>query len=394
MNSGTLGESNLDALIDEIFDRALDVPGSHRSVYLDEACGDNVGLRARVERLLAFCDDPPSMLDGALSADLWKPEDCMSEAGSGMPARVGPYRIVEEIGHGGMGVVYRGVRADSHFERKVAIKLMRPGSDSPEARCKFEQERQIIASLQHANIARLYDGGITEYGRPYSAMELVEGKPINVYCDENRQSIAERLRLVEVVANAVHYAHQELVIHCDLKPSNILVTARGEVKLLDFGIARLLEMPGADDSSTMYCGPRAVTPLYASPEQLRGGPVTTASDVYQLGLLLFELLTGERAREISAVSRPRADDEPTGMTPQRAPSTVVRSAREDRAMAVAAARNTHPRALVHSLRNDLDLIVQAAMHSQPQRRYPSAAELVEDLKRFRRSEPLSVRRRD
>ncbi len=299
-----------DAWIDEIFDRALDVPSGERSAYLDETCGDDSELRSRLERLLAYSEDPPSMLAGAVGADLWQPEDLETE--SSRPARVGPYEILEEIGRGGMGVVYLGERADGHFKQKVAVKVMRPGSDTLEARRRFEQERQIIASLQNASIARLYDGGVTEDGRPYSAMELVEGKPINLYCDEHRLGIAERLRLLEEVGSAVHYAHQNLVVHCDLKPSNILVTTKGEIKLLDFGIAKLLDVSGGDHLS--MAGTRAITPLYASPEQLRGEPVSTASDIYQLGLLLFELLTGERARELSSASRYRRQPrEPGGL---------------------------------------------------------------------------------
>ena len=303
---------DLDARVDEIFDRALDVPTNERSTFLDQAC-DNEDLRARVERLLAFSDDPPSVLDSAAVTDLWRPEalEADAEAESDRPQRVGPYRILEEIGRGGMGVVYLAERADGHFEQRVAVKVMRPGSETPEARRGFEQERQIIASLQHASIARLYDGGVTEGGRPYSAMEWVEGKPITRYCDEQRLPLAARLRLVEEVASAVHYAHQNLVVHCDLKPSNILVTADGEIKLLDFGIAKLLDVSGDDPLSNRRSGPRAITPLYASPEQLRGEPVTTASDVYQLGLLLFELLTGERGREVSTAAGSRASDEPS-----------------------------------------------------------------------------------
>ena len=384
MSSGDNNRPDLDARVDEIFDRALDVAPNERSAYLEEACADDAGLRAQVERLLRFAEDPPSLLAGGVAADLWQPEP--TEAEPGLPARIGPYRILEEIGRGGMGVVYLGERADGYFEQKVAVKVMRSGADSPEARQRFEQERQIIASLQHANIARLYDGGVTEDGRPYSAMELVEGEPIDVYCDEHRLSVGERLRLVEVVGEAVHYAHQNLVVHCDLKPSNILVTANGDLKLLDFGIAKLIEVACCtdDDLPIAHSGSRAITPLYASPEQLRGESVTTASDIYQLGLLLFELLTGERARDLSS-SGSRGEES------SRAPSTAVRQAQKDRAAAVAAARDTDPLTLARSLSKDLDSIVEVAMRPQPEGRYPSAAELVEDLKRYRRHEPLAAR---
>ncbi len=390
MTNHRSSRQDLDARVDEVFDSALDVPSNKRSAFLDQACGDNVDLRARVERLLAFSDHPPSILEDAAAAELWRGEDLESDA-EPRPDRVGPYRILEEIGRGGMGVVYLAERDDGHFEQRVAVKVMRPGSDTPEARRRFEQERQIIASLQHASIARLYDGGVTEDRRPYSAMELVEGQPINRYCDEHRLGLAERLRLVEDVANAVHYAHQNLVAHCDLKPSNILVTTKGEIKLLDFGIAKLLDVSGADLRSTTPSGSRAITPLYASPEQLRGEPVTTASDVYQLGLLMFELLSGERGREVAPAAKSQAVDERSELAPWRTLSAAVSAVTAERAAAIATARRTRPRTLVQALRGDLDLIIQAAMRSQPEQRYRSVAELVEDLKRTRRHQPLSVR---
>ncbi len=380
---------SLDLRVDEIFDRALDVPSAERSVFLDQACGDDVDLRSRVERLLAFSDDPPSLLDDLAATELWQPEEGAFAAETNGPKQVGPYRILQQLGRGGMGVVYLAERADGHFEQRVAVKLMRPGSDSPEARHSFEQERQIIASLQHASIARLYDGGVTEDFRPYSAMELVEGEPITQYCDAHGLTVAERLRLVEEVAIAVHYAHQNLVVHCDLKPSNILVTAEGSIKLLDFGIAKLLDASGADARSVTPSGSRAITPLYASPEQLRGEPVTTASDIYQLGLLLFELLTGKRARE----EAPLSSGLPTGdeSVVQPVPSVVVQRLSEERALAVATERAISLRALGRMLRGDLDAIVQTTLHPRPKDRYRSATELVEDLERYRRSEPVSVR---
>ncbi|MEM7352249.1 MAG: serine/threonine-protein kinase, partial [Acidobacteriota bacterium] len=390
---------DLDARIDEIFDRALDVEPDERSAYLAAACGDDSALRVRVERLLAWSDDPPARLESAAASELWQGEGAESTAaestaaestaGGAAPTQVGPYRILQEIGRGGMGVVYLGERADGHFEQQVALKVMRPGSETPEARLRFEQERQIIASLQHPNIARLYDGGVSQDGRPYSAMERIEGQPITAYCDEHRLGIAGRLRLMETVACAVSYAHRNLVVHCDLKPSNILVTPSGEIKLLDFGIAKLLDAAGADSRIERRSGQRAVTPLYASPEQLHGESVTTASDIYQLGLLLFELLTGERARELSGSFG--SEDEAPMTASWRTPSTAVRRASQDRATAMAAQRDTDPRALVRRLRHDLDRIVEAALRERPEERYGSATALAEDLARYRRNEPVSVR---
>jgi len=387
VSSGTTDGPHQDALIDELFDRALDLPRGERSAFLDAECAGDEELRARVERLLGYSDDPPSILDDTPATELFRSAAPVIEPV--MPERVGPYRILEEIGRGGMGVVYLGDRADGHFEQQVAIKLMRPGADNTEARSRFQQERQIIASLHHRSIARLYDGGVTEEGQPYSAMEFVEGTPINVYCDENRLGIAERLRLVEVVAGAVHHAHQNLVVHCDLKPSNILVTPEGEIRLLDFGIARLLDTATTGAPSEGQLWSRAITPRYASPEQIRDEPVTTASDIYQLGLLLFELLTGERARDISSTSDVTEVTELAGQPPIP-PSAALRDLSHDRAVVAAGARNTQRRSLLRSLRKDLDLVVQTALAPKPEERYPSAAALLEDLERYRRSEPLAV----
>ncbi|MEM7584519.1 MAG: serine/threonine-protein kinase [Acidobacteriota bacterium] len=378
---------DLDARVDEIFDGALDVPSGERSAFLDRACRDDAELRERVERLLAFSDNPPSLLEGSAASELWRPDEAPVTEPE-QPTEVGPYRLLQEIGRGGMGVVYLGERADGHFQQRVAVKVLRPGSETPEMQQGFEQERQIIASLTHANIARLYDGGISECCRPYSAMELVEGQPITRYCDDHQLTVDERLRLVEEVTSAVLYAHQNLVVHCDLKPSNILVTDAGEIKLLDFGIAKMLDASGADPRPRTPSGSHAITPLYASPEQLRGEPVTTASDIYQLGLLLFELLTGERGREIPSGSRPV--DETAAPHTLRTPSTVVQGLDEARAQAFAAARATSARSLVRTLRGDLDRIVQAAMAWRLEARYRSAAELMADLERYRNGEPLAV----
>ncbi len=380
-----------DAFVDEIFDRALDVPIEERASFLDRACGGDDELHDAVERLLEWSSRPPSIFArGALARGLLIGEaDNDSGAERSIPERVGPYRILRELGRGGMGVVYLAERDDGHFEQQLALKVMRPGSETPETLRRFEQERQIIASLSHPSIAHLYDGGVTEDGRPYSAMEFVEGQPIDRYCDDNRLDLNERLRLFEVVAGAVHYAHQNLIVHRDLKPSNILVTRGGEIKLLDFGIAKLLDPDGPGATRMTRTSGLPMTPLYAAPEQLRGDAVTTASDVFQLGLLLFELLSGEPARRQTA-STPAEALRSAG-EPARRPSTALHRAPAGRAAASAAARRTTRRALERSLRSELDLIVLAALRPEPERRYPSAAELVEDLRRYRRGFPLSAR---
>ncbi|MEM8996778.1 MAG: serine/threonine-protein kinase, partial [Acidobacteriota bacterium] len=402
-------QAAFDARVDEIFDRLLDLEPAERGAALDASCGDDRALREAVERLLAYADKPPVALGtSALVAAPWVDAEDETRGADGLdgraapaaevpPGRVGPYRILDELGRGGMGVVFLAERDDGHFSQRVALKVMRPGTESPEMRRRFEQERQIIAELNHPNIARLYDGGVTDDGRPYSAMELVEGVPITEFCDRRRLGVRERLALFEKVGRAVHYAHQNLVVHRDLKPSNILVTEDGDLKLLDFGIAKLLDLSDIETCDVAggmtRTGRIPMTPLYASPEQLKGNSVTTASDVYQLGLLLFEIVTGERARDETSLT-PSAGSSPFGFeeTPLPAPSSAVRKAPDDRREASSRLRATTPKGLRKQLHGDLDTIVLAAAHPESGRRYPSAAELVEDLKRYRDGFPLSARR--
>ncbi len=309
--------------------------------------------------------------------------------GEALGSLVGPYRLLEVLGRGGMGTVWLAERADGQFEQQVALKLIKPGMDSEEIESRFLRERQILARLAHAGIARLLDGGVSREGRPFFVMELVRGSPITDYCDANHLSIEDRLRLFSAVCRTVHYAHRNLVIHRDLKPSNVLVTAAGEVKLLDFGIARLL---GNDDGEviTRQEGSRGpMTPEYASPEQVAGDAATTASDIYQLGVLLYELLSGRRPSRRSGAP----DDE----LPSRPSFTVTRVSRiqhrdgrvtEVEPAQVSALRRTTPPRLQRALRGDLDGIVLRALRSEPGQRYPSALDLADDLERHLHHEPL------
>ena len=272
----------------EILDAAISLPQAERGVHIRKACSDDQELQSEVESLLhsheqggkVFLENPAVNLNAVLN----EPEAESSWVGR----RIGVYRIIEQIGHGGMGEVYRAVRADGQYEMQVALKLVRSGYGSSELLQRFLHERQILASLDHPNIARLYDGGTTEDGIPYLVMELIEGIPIDVYCDQNDLGINERLKLFTQVCAAVQYAHQRLVIHRDIKPGNILVTKDRIPKLLDFGIAKFLD-PSSGADTTMA---RPMTPEYASPEQIRGEPITTATDVYSLGVVLYKLLTG------------------------------------------------------------------------------------------------------
>ncbi|HKI00943.1 MAG TPA: serine/threonine-protein kinase [Thermoanaerobaculia bacterium] len=285
--------------------------------------------------------------------------------------RVGRYRVLREIGRGGTAVIYLAERADDAFRQRVALKVLDRAPRDCEACSRFEQERQILASLDHPNIARLLDGGVDGRGLPYIVMELVEGQPIDQYCEERGLSVDERLALIQTVAGAVAHAHRRLVVHRDLKPSNILVTGAGEVKLLDFGIAKLLdsEVAGPWAAPATRTVMRVLTPEYACPEQVRGEAITTASDVYQLGLVLYELLTGRRAHGVAGGSLADLD-------------RAVCAAEPPRPSAVAPGRG---------LAGDLDSIVMMALRKEPDRRYASPADLAADLQRHRSGLPVTAR---
>jgi len=268
-----------------LFDQASSLALDERNAYLDQACASDADLRREVDSLLLAHQDAGTEFLNTPAIDLAPRQQ---KAPSRVGRRIGAYNILEEIGHGGMGEVYRAGRADGQYEKEVAIKVVRGGYDTASVLERFRHERQILASLDHPNIARLLDGGTTEEGVPYLVMELIEGTPIDQYCDAHNLNVSERLRLFVQVCSAVQYAHQRLVIHRDIKPGNILVTKEGVPKLLDFGIAKILD-PAASAATTV-AGP--MTPEYASPEQIRGESITTATDVYSLGVVLYQLLTG------------------------------------------------------------------------------------------------------
>ena len=297
--------------------------------------------------------------------------------------QVGPYRLQRILGAGGMGAVYLGERMDGQFAHQVAIKLVLPHQATPELVQRFQQERQILAQLDHPRIARLLDGGVTDDGAPYLIMEYVEGQPITAYADAQQLSIEARLALFAEVCDAVAFAHRNLIIHRDLKPSNILVTAEGHVKLLDFGIAKLLE--GTADALVTRTGHRVLTPAYAAPEQVQHGPVTTATDVYQLGVLLYELLTGAHPFDLHGLS-PRAIERVICETQPTPPSAATAITRE-----TGLQRGTEAEALRRRLRGDLDTITLMALRTTPERRYASVEALQEDLNRHARHVPIQAR---
>ena len=293
--------------------------------------------------------------------------------------RLGPYRIVGEAGRGGMSEVFKAVRDDQQYEKQVAIKLLKAGLDTDSLLRRFKAERQILAQLSHPNIAHLLDGGATEDGAPYLVMEYIEGKPIDAYCDERQLGVNERLDLFRSLCSAVHYVHQHLMVHGDLKPGNVLVTEQGVVKLLDFGIAKLLSpTPTAGREEPRATTFLALTPEYASPEQVRGEPISTASDVYSLGVLLYRLLAGDLPHKATgsttwalAQQICEQDPAPPSVTAEQATIGYGRFAK--------------------TLRGELDNVVLKALKKVPEERYASAEQLAEDLRRYLRGFPVAAR---
>lgn len=305
--------------------------------------------------------------------------------------RLGHYRIVRKLGSGGMGDVYLADRADEEYQQRVALKIVRGGLFSPQIQSRLRMERQILATLQHPNIARLLDGGRAPDGTPYLVMEYIDGEPIDIYCDRHKLSVEARLQLIRTICGAVHYAHQNLIVHRDLKPNNILITPDGVPKLLDFGIAKLLDSRhSAHTLAVTHFEYRVMTPAHASPEQVRGDVITTASDIYVLGVLLYELLCGKRPFHLVGTS---LTDMERIICEQEAPTPSVTVSRLDaespELMAdVAARRSTTSPRLQKQLRGDLDNIVGMAMRKDPERRYASAEQLAADIEHHLSGQPV------
>lgn len=381
-----------------IFGEALELSGSERDAFLEHACGGEVALLSEVRSLIRASEQADEYFTGlAGRAGMAAGEEHHADAGPDLEGRViGAYRLGPLLGRGGMGAVHAVERADGQFEQSAALKILPLGAATPDAHRRFLEERRILARLDHPNIARLYDGGVTEDGTPYFVMERVYGIPLTEYCTAHGLPPEERLRLFLDVCDAVSFAHSKLVVHRDLKPNNILVTASGQVKLLDFGIARLLE-PGEDGATATALGGRLLTPRYASPEQLRGEPVTTSSDVYTLGVVLHELLTGISPYDLTGdtTSMVQAICTQTVTVPSArlfrwARGRVVGSPEVRDVVAAAESMGWSVRALSRHLRGDLDNILLMALRKEPGRRYPSVEALASDIRRHLEGFPVKA----
>jgi non-specific serine/threonine protein kinase/serine/threonine-protein kinase len=331
--------------VKDLFEGCVGLPEAGRRRFLDQECGAEPAIRAEVESLLGAHDGAGGLFETPAVA-------------AAFPARLGPWAVLGEIGSGGIGRILRARRADGQYEQEAAIKLLRPGLDSAVVSRYFDSERRILAQMNHPNIARLLDAGMTADGQPYFVMELIAGRPIDEYAESAKLGRRERVALFQKVIRAVQYAHQRLVIHRDLKPANILVTAEGEPKLLDFGVAKVLsDQPAGEAQTGLY-----LTPEYASPEQLRSEPVTTATDVYSLGVILYELVAGRR------------------------PYHVKTAAPHELAQAICGQDAPPPTG------DDLDNVILKALEKQPERRYATPADLADDLDRYLNGYPVEARK--
>ncbi|MFI4954228.1 MAG: serine/threonine-protein kinase, partial [Burkholderiales bacterium] len=366
--------------IGAIFDEMVEAPADARAGLLDRLCGNDIQLRREVEALLVAdgaADRFDRGVDSARNAAVvdWANNDDVEAVRAG--DRVGPWQLIAELGRGGMGVVWLAERADGQFEQRAALKLIKRGMDSAAVLARFRRERQILARLEHPHIARLLDGGIADDGLPYFAMEYVQGLPLLRYAAQKNLGLEERIRLFLDICSAVQFAHRQLVVHLDLKPSNVLVTADGTAKLLDFGIAKLFSAEIDDATWTGDGQNRPLTPAYAAPEQLGGAAVSTATDVYALGAILYELLTSRRPHDLG--------DAPTREEIRKlleATSPPLPSKRAPIDAPVPAKR----------LRGDLDTVVLTALKREPERRYATVYALVVDLRSYLDGRPIAARR--
>lgn len=386
----------------ELFDRATHLDVDARAAYLQTACRGDSELRDYVLDLLRTDDEFDANVEKTIAASVsraFATDDSHADEMKGQ--MIGPYRVERLLGSGGMGMVYLAERADQQFDQQVAIKLGRHRLVDPETVLRLRNERQILADLDHPNIARLFDGGTTDDGVPYLVMEHIDGIRIDEYCDTHRLSINERLQLFQTICSAVHYAHQNLIIHRDIKASNILVASDGNPKLLDFGIAKLIDSAGEASDGLTREGAVIMTPANATPEQILGKAVTTATDVYALGLLLHGMLSGFRPYQTEDLSpsefanvicnqditRPSLRLKQESLLTRRAKaSDIVQTAEQ-----IARDRSTTANRLQRQLRGDLDTIILNALRKEPERRYRSVSAFADDIGLHLTSMPIVAR---
>ena len=379
--------------LETLFFAALELNASEKQAFLNEACGDDFELRQELESMLSADEESMALaLESRLLSDEgqegYNPNDLIG-------SHIGSYRLEKLIGEGGMGEVYLAQRDDDHFDQKVALKLVRPGYRSSQMLARFRMERQVLARLSHPNITQLLDGGIDKEGRPYLVMQYVDGIPITEFCDKHALSIDERLTLFRTVCGAVQHAHRNLVVHRDLKPSNILVTEEGVVKLLDFGIAKLLDPDWDFSIAVTRSQVRLMTPEYAAPEQVKGEAITTATDVYALGVLLYEILSGRRPYRLESRMQAEIERVICEEDPVRPSTAVTEPIERDKTPstpeAVSKARRTGIGRLKKMLQGDLDNIVMMALRKEPERRYLSVEQFTQDIHRYLEQKPLIAR---
>jgi eukaryotic-like serine/threonine-protein kinase len=387
--------------IEEIFNAALDLSPDERPSFINSKCGDTE-LKAEVEKLLSDFDSAESFIESPVWTDSRLLESAMKSKFEDSPEnksqfadrrqfmigrRIGVYELKEEIGRGGMGAVYLAERADGEFRQKVAVKLIKRGMDTDFVLSRFRRERQILANLNHSNIVLLLDGGTTEDGLPYFVMDYVEGEPIHKYCTRNNLSLRERLELFRQVCEAIDYAHRKKIVHRDLKPSNILINKHGMPKLLDFGIAKLLDPEENFDSLAQTdTQMRLMTPEYASPEQASGLPITPASDIYSLGVLLYLIVTGKRPYKFTT----RAPQEVARIICEEQPAKPSEAAKDGSENAKGDFPGIQRSKIKDQINDALDKIILKALRKEPAERYQTAAELSEDILRFLEKRPVKA----
>jgi len=387
--------------VKQIFSVALDLEPQERIPFLDRECAADVDLRAEVLELLSANEAAGDFMQQPACVDVGFSSNDETDYGGAVSGElIGKYKIIRELGRGGMGAVYLAARADESFDKQVALKLIKRGMDSDAIIKRFVMERQILANLDHPNIARMIDGGTTDDGRPFFVLEYIDGTTITHYCDEHKLNTLERLKLFRQVCAAVQFAHQNLVVHRDLKPSNILVTKEGTPKLLDFGIAKLVSADWSSSVAATETVARLLTPQYASPEQLRGLPITTTGDVYSLGVVLYELLSGHRPFNFDKCSPEEVARIITASEPIKPSLIITRSDPERRnhdkhrsptPEAISHTRDGNIERLRRRLAGDLDNILLKALRRDPERRYASVQEFSEDLRRHLDGLPVHAR---